>query len=120
MPGKMVMLCTSDEPSRAYPPFMIALAALASDVSDVMLFFTMGGLNIVKKAGAEKIVLPRAPMTLPEFLKKAQEMGVRMVACSAALPIAGIPEGDVLEGVTIAGVATFVAEAEEASTVLSF
>jgi predicted peroxiredoxin len=119
MAGKMVAFCGSDSPERAYPPFMLGLGALASEL-EVMLFFTMSGLNIVKKGGAERIELPNAPMTLPEFIEKAQELGARMVACSAAFSIAGVAEDDIIDGVTIGGVATFVSEAEEADIVLTF
>ncbi len=119
MAKKMVILCSSDTPERAFPPFMLALGALASEM-EAMFFFTMSGLNVVKKGGAEKIELPNAPMTLPEMIGKAQEMGARLVACSAALPIMGLTEDDIIDGVTTGGVAIFVSEAEEADIVLTF
>lgn len=119
MASKMVVFCGSDAPEKAFPPFMLGLGALASDL-ELMLFFSMSGLNIVRKGGAEQIELPNAPMTLPEFLDKAREMGTRMVACSAAFPIAGIEEDELIDGVTIGGVATFISEAEEADIVVSF
>ena len=117
--AKMAIFCGSDSPEKAYPPFMLGLGALASEL-EVMYFFTMSGLNIVKKAKAENIVLPGAAMSLPEFIQQAQELGARMVACSAAFAIAGVTEEDLIEGVTIGGVATFVSEAEEADIVLTF
>lgn len=119
MAKKMVVFCGSDAPERAYPPFMLGLGALASEM-DLMLFFTTSGLNIIRKEGAEKIDLPGAPMKLPELLQKAREMGARMVACSAAFPITGIKEEELIDGVTIGGVATFVSEAAEADIVLTF
>jgi len=87
---------------------------------EVMMFFTMTGLNIIKKGGAENIKLAGAPMSLPEMLEKAQEMGARLVACSAAFPIAGIGEEDLIEAAEVGGVATFVTEAETADIVLTF
>lgn len=119
MAKKMVIFCGSDSPEKAYPPFMLGLGALASEM-EVMFFFTMSGLNIVKKGGADSIKLTNAPMPLPEMIQKARDLGARMVACSAAFPIAGVTEGDIIEGVTIGGVATFVSEAEEAAIVLTF
>ena len=116
---KMVVFCGSDSPEKAFPPFMLSAGALASEM-DVMLFFTMSGLNIVKKGGAEKITLNNAPKSLPEFIKTVKDMGARMVACSAAFKIAGIEEKDLIEGVEIGGVATFVTEAAEADIVLTF
>ena len=119
MAKKMVVFCGSDAPEKAFPPFMLGLGALASDL-ELMLFFTMSGLNIVTKAGAEKIKLEGGPMPLPEMIAKAQEMGARLIACSAAFPVAGITEEDLLESVETGGVATFVSEAETADIVLTF
>ncbi len=119
MAKKVWIFCGSDEPEKAYPPFMLASGALALDM-EVGLFFTMRGLNIVKKGGAEKIHLPGAPKTLPEFIQVMREGGARMVACSAAFPIAKITEDDLIEGVECGGVVTFMSGAEEADIVLTF
>ena len=119
MAKKMWIFCGSDEPTRAFPPFMLASGAIALD-TEVNLFFTMQGLNIVRKGGAEKITLPGAPKTLPEFIQVMRDNGAKMIACSAAFPIAGITEKDLIEGVECGGVATFVMGAEEADTVLTF
>ena len=119
MAEKMVIFCGSDHPEKAFPPFMLGSGAAASDM-EVMMFFTMSGLNIVKKGFAETIVLNKAPKTLPEFIQVAKDMGIRMVACSAAFPMFDIENDDVIEGVEIGGVATFVTEAAEATIVLTF
>lgn len=119
MASKMVIFCGSDNPEKAFPPFMLGSGALATDM-ELMLFFTMSGLNIIKKGGAEKITMENAPKPLTEFIKVVQELGGRMVACSAAFPIAEITSEDLIDGVEIGGVATFVTEAEEADVVLTF
>jgi predicted peroxiredoxin len=119
MAKKMVVFCGSDEPQRAFPPFMLASGALAMDL-EVMLFFTMNGLNIVRKGGAERIELKGAPKTLPEFLDVMREGGAKLIACSAAFPVVGCKEDDLVEGVECGGVATFVDEAETADIVLTF
>jgi len=119
MPSKMLIFCGSDTPEKAFPPFMLASGALASDM-EVTMFFTMKGLNIIKKGGAENIVLEGAPKTLPEFLNIVKDGGARLIACSAAFPIAGITENDLIDGIEIGGVATFVIEAEKADVVLTF
>ena len=117
--SEVLIFCGSDEPQKAFPPFMLGSGALATEM-EVTMFFTMNGLNIVRKGGAEKIVLPGAPKPLPEFVKTVQEGGATMIACSAAFPIAGIKEEDLIEGVECGGVATFVIAAEEADVVLTF
>ncbi|KPK69156.1 MAG: hypothetical protein AMJ84_10045 [Acidithiobacillales bacterium SM23_46] len=119
MAGKVLIFCGSDDPQKAFPPFMLGAGALATDM-EVTLFFTMNGLNIVRRRGAEKIVLRGAPKTLPEFIKVLQEGGAKMIACSAAFPIVGIQEEDLIDGVECGGVATFMIAAEEADIVLTF
>ncbi len=119
MASKMLIFCGSDNPEKAFPPFMLASGALVSDM-EVTMFFTMSGLNIIKKGGAESIKLEGAPKTLPEFIGIVRENGGKMIACSAAFPIAGVTEEDIIDGVEFGGVATFVIGAEEADIVLTF
>jgi predicted peroxiredoxin len=119
MDKKMLIFCGSDNPYKAFPPFMLASGAIAIDM-DVTLFFTLTGLNIIKKGGAEKIKLPGAPKTLPEFIQIMQENKASLIACSAAFPIVGCKEEDLIEGVECGGVASFVSAAEEADAVLTF
>ncbi|MBW2703688.1 MAG: DsrE/DsrF/DrsH-like family protein [Deltaproteobacteria bacterium] len=119
MAKKMVIFCGSDHPEKAFPPFMLGSGALATDM-ELMLFFTMSGLNIIKKGGAESISIPNAPKPLTEFISTVKELGGRLVACSAAFPLVGIEESDLIDGVEIGGVVGFVSEAEEADIVLTF
>ena len=119
MAKKMVIFCGSDDPQKAFPPFMLGLGAQAMDM-ELMMFFTMSGLNIIRKGGAEKIKLEGAPKTLPEFIDDVREFGVEFIACSAAFSIIGCKEEDLIEGVECGGVATFVDEAENADIVLTF
>lgn len=119
MATKMLVFCGSDIPEKAFPPFMLGCGALASDM-ELTLFFTLSGLNIIRKGGAQRIELPGAPHTLPDFLQIAQEHGTRLIACSAAFPIVDIGEEDLIDGVECGGVAEFVSLAEEADIVLTF
>ena len=113
------IFCGSDDPRKAFPPFMLASGALALEMK-VNLFFTMGGLHIVERGGADRIHLEGAPRPLHEFVELVRESGARLVACSAALPMEGMKEEDIIDGVEFGGVATFVSGAEEADVVLTF
>lgn len=119
MAEKMLVFCGSDDPNKAFPPFMLGSGAIAMDM-EVTLFFTLSGLNIVKKGGAEKITLKGMPKTLPEFITIMQEGGVKMIACSAAFEMSGVTEQDLIDGVECGGVASFVADAQKADVVLTF
>jgi predicted peroxiredoxin len=119
MAQKILIFCGSDTPEKAFPPFMLGSGALAMDM-EVTLFFTMSGLNIIRKGGAEKITLEGAPKSLSEFIEILRDGGAKLIACSAAFGIIGIEEGDLIEGVECGGVATFVDAAQEADVVLTF
>jgi uncharacterized protein len=119
MAKKMLVFCGSDDPHKAFPPFMLGCGAQAMDM-ELTLFFTLSGLNIIRRGGAETVHLPGAPRTLPEFLNIARENGARFIACSAAFPILGIKEDDFIDGIEYGGVAEFVSLAEEADVVLTF
>lgn len=56
--------------------------------------------------------------TLPEFVELAQKLGVRLIACSNTMGVMGIKESDLLNGVEIAGAATFLEYASEAEVSL--
>ena len=116
---KMLVFCGSDHPEKAFPPFMLGSGALACEM-ELTLFFTMSGLNIVRKGKTESIVLQGAPKTLPQFVEAVKGMGARLIACSAAFPIVGMSEADLIDGVECGGVATFVDMAETADVVLTF
>lgn len=116
---KVLIFCGSDDPHKAFPPFMLGCGAQAMDM-ELTLFFTLTGLNIIRRGHAEKIQLGGAPATLPKFLELAKENGARFIACSAAFPILGIKGDDFIEGVDFGGVAEFVSLAEEADVVLTF
>lgn len=119
MAKKMLVFCGSDAPEKVYPPLMLGSGAQAMDM-ELTLFFTLSGLNIIRKGGAEKIRLDGAPKTVPEFLEIVKEGGATLIACSAAFPIAKVTAEDLIDGVELGGVATFVDLAEDADIVLTF
>jgi len=53
-------------------------------------------------------------MMLPEMIKQAQELGIKMVACSMSMDVMGIKKEELIDGVEIGGVATYLCEASEA------
>ncbi len=115
----MWVLCGSDDPYEAFPPFMLASGALALDM-DVNMFFTMKGLRILQNGVAEGIRLEGEARSLADYIGIVQEAGATLIACSAALGIVGIPEDDLIDGLEFGGVATFVNGAAEADLVLTF
>ena len=57
--------------------------------------------------------------SIDEFIKLAQEMGVKMVPCSTSCGLMGLPEDAFREGVmSLAGAAFFLNEARQSKTTL--
>ena len=113
-----LIFCAPMTPHSSFPP-SCWVRGTSLDM-DLTLFFTLSGLNIIRRGYAEKIQLAGAPATLPKFIAVAKENGARLIACSAAFPILGIKGDDFIEGVDFGGVAEFVSLAEEADVVLTF
>jgi peroxiredoxin family protein len=54
--------------------------------------------------------------SLAELIAMASQNGIRMVACSMTMEVMGIKESELIDGVEIAGVANYLAEAEQSNT----
>ena len=48
-------------------------------------------------------------------MKKAMENGVKIIACSMSMDVMGIRKEELIDGVEIGGVGTYLGEAEEAN-----
>lgn len=70
----------------------------------------MGGLGrwMFKRMMKRRNVTP-----LPELIRQAKELGVRLVACEMSCGVMETVKEDFIEGVEMGGVATFIAEAAE-------
>lgn len=56
--------------------------------------------------------------SLPALMKSAQENGVRLLACQMSMDLMGIHKEELIDGVEIAGVATFIASSDESNATL--
>ncbi len=69
-----------------------------------------GGPALIKRVMRRN----RVP-SLPELIASAQASGVRLVGCTMTMELLGIAESDLIEGVELGGVATFLGEANESN-----
>jgi NADPH-dependent 2,4-dienoyl-CoA reductase/sulfur reductase-like enzyme/peroxiredoxin family protein/TusA-related sulfurtransferase/rhodanese-related sulfurtransferase len=72
----------------------------------------MGGLGteLMKKVMKDKKV-----NTLEELIIQAMANGVKLVACTMSMDVMGIKEEELIDGVELAGVASYLGDAEESS-----
>ncbi len=54
-------------------------------------------------------------MSLPELMDTAREQGVKMIACTMSMDVLGIRREELVDGLDFAGVATYLAEADDAN-----
>ncbi|MCS5695585.1 DsrE/DsrF/DrsH-like family protein [Desulfofundulus thermocisternus] len=71
-----------------------------------------GGLG----ARMMKIVMRQQNVTpLTELIAAAREQGIKMIACTMSMDVMGIRKEELIDGLEFAGVATYLAEADEAN-----
>jgi peroxiredoxin family protein len=126
--------------------FIIANGAIAMG-EEVSMFFTFWGLNSLRRtdppkrerklmdkmfatmmpSGADNMPLSQMNMfgagaamikKVPELIASAQASGARLVACTMTMDLLGIAESDLMDGVELGGVATFLGDAAESTTTL--
>jgi Uncharacterized NAD(FAD)-dependent dehydrogenases len=73
----------------------------------------MGGMGAKMIRG---IMKKKNVSSLEELIKSAMDSGVRIVACQMSMDIMGIHKEELIDGVEIAGVATFLGSAEMSDT----
>ncbi len=119
---KLLILQTSGlrEPRRTYAPLFIANSAAAMDM-EVTIWFTMEGVDQLKRGEAEKVELvPGSGVTLKTWLDRAREAGVEFLVCAQAMEAEGLTIDDLIEGCRVAGAAGIIDLSFEVDQVMYF
>ncbi len=61
----------------------------------------------------KKVMRAENVMTVSELLATAQEQGIKLIACTMSMDVLGIGKEQLIDGIEYAGVATYLAEADE-------
>ena len=72
----------------------------------------MGGMGT---AMMKKIMKDKNIDSLEELMKKAMRNGVKIIACSMSMDVMGIRKEELIDGVEIGGVGTYLGDAEESN-----
>ena len=70
----------------------------------------MGGMGAIMM---KKIMKDKKVDSLEDMMKKAMENGVKIIACSMSMDVMGIRPEELIDGVEIGGVGTYLGDAEE-------
>jgi len=107
-----------DRPERLYSPFILGMAACATDI-EASVFFMIGGITVVRKGEAEKVKVGTFP-DLKTIMDQAVKAGVKLYVCEQSTQLFGIPRGDFIPEAKIVGAVTLNDLALEAGAVMTF
>lgn len=106
-----------DPPKVRRAPMVRMMGALMPSGPGAMKLSTMnllgGGTAMMKKIMKDNHV-----PSLPELIASAQAGGVRLVGCTMTMDLLGIAAEDLIDGVELGGVATFLGDASESNGTL--
>lgn len=69
----------------------------------------MGGMGT---AMMKKVMKDKNVSSLEDLIKNAQDNGVKLIACTMSMDVMGIKEEELIDGVELAGVASYLGDAE--------
>jgi uncharacterized protein len=118
---KLVFMVTHGpaEPELATIPFVMAAAALASDVH-VVMGFQADAVELVRTGVAEDVEAPGFP-PLRTLLADVRELGGLLLVCGPCLKSRGITApDDLVEGAEVVAAGRFVAEITSATNSLVY
>lgn len=117
---KLVFLVTHgpEDPELATIPFVMATTALALD-KDVLMGFQANGAFLVQKGMAAHVAASGFP-ALAELMETYIEGGGKMYVCGPCVQARKIAQDELVEGATVVGAATFLAECVAATNVLVY
>jgi len=105
-------------PEHATIPFVMAAAALASDV-DVVMGFQGPGVELVHAGVAETVKAPEFP-PLAKLLADVLELGGKLLVCGPCVKNRAIPPEELVPGAEIVAAGRFIAEITSATNSLVY
>lgn len=117
---KLVFMVTHgpEHPEHATIPFVMAAAALASDVP-VVMGFQADGVELVRRGVAETVAAPEFP-PLAKLLADVRELGGVLLVCGPCVKNRGIDASDLVDGAEVVAAGRFIAEITSATNSLVY
>ena len=118
---KLVIMATHgpEDPELATIPFVMACAALASDV-DVVMGFQANGVTLIRKGEAERVFAPDFP-PLTKLMADFTELGGKMLVCSPCMKSRQLIAPDhIVPGAEVVAAGRFIAEVTSATSTLVY
>ncbi len=117
--NKLVIIATHgpQDPELATLPFVVAVAALASDVETVMAF-QADAVCLLHEGEAQTVQAPELP-ALAKLISDFQELGGSLLVCAPCIKSRGIADS-LIAGTEVIAAARLVAEVTSATSTLVY
>ena len=112
------MTSGTEDPERAYVPFVLATTAISVG-TDATIYFLLKGVNVLRKGEAEQVKHGEYP-PLGEVIDQAVKAGVRLEVCEQSCMLLGLSKESLIDAAKIVGAITLNDRILEADAVLSF
>lgn len=112
IPRKVAIICSKGSLDTDYPGLILANAARLMGIQ-AMVFFTFGGLDIIKEKKIQGLDIP----DIRELMETLDAAGIDQYACKTDMDMFGLEQKDLVPEVTnVIGVMDFFQHAEGALT----
>jgi predicted peroxiredoxin len=120
MAEKLVLMITHgpEDPERATIPFVMAVAALASDV-DAVIGLQASGVELAIVGKADKVTAEAFP-PLAKLMNDYKELGGQILVCGPCVKSRHIETTDLVDNSEVVAAARFIAEITSATNVLTY
>lgn len=115
----IVMTSGPDTPKRLASPFFLAATAAAEE-RRVIIYFTGLGTLLLQKGEAEKVYPKEGGKSVADFMRLAQNNGVKFVLCKTSMDLHGLQAEDMIPEVPMLSVAEAFPYLEASQKILSF
>ncbi len=96
----IVLIAGPENPKRLPSAFFLAATAAAEE-QDVLMYFTGPATELLRKGVAETLFPMAGGKSIADFMKLAEDNGVRIIGCAQSLELNGMTAADLAKQVPL-------------------
>ena len=96
----IILITGTENPKRLPSAFFLAATAAAAEQS-VIMYFTGPATELLKKGVSEAIFPLPGGKSVADFMKLAEDNGVRIIGCAQSLDLNGMTESDLAKSLPL-------------------
>jgi len=117
---KLVVIVTNGfNDERSSVAWSVANGAIASDMQ-VTMFLVSSGVDWVRKGAAEKARLNPLDPPIRDMIQTVIDNDGKILVCPPCAGVRGYDQGDLIDGVVLAGSVAMLAEVQQGAATLTF